>query len=111
MPHFHFVEPCTVSPSSIADVIDFTTPQPNHLGEPHCADTEEETALDLLPSIQDIDAATAQYMAEIGLKDPLQKLGGEDHILAVPVAGTKIADALKLVRFSLEAFCALSKCI
>ena len=83
---------------SVTDHVAYQTVVRAHLSEPHCDEAlaEGATALELLSSVQNPVEKTAKYTAELGLKDPLQKLGGE--VEPVAVAGTRIADSLKKVR-------------
>lgn len=72
--------------------IDFETLIKRDFEEPYCiTDFSSQLDLDSLPGIT--HSETLNYFAETGLKEVLQKLGGESQ--PVDVVGTRIAHALK----------------
>ena len=78
-------------------MIDFTSTIRKY-EQPHCSREkveDESLALDLLPSLRDTQSLT--FGPELGLRDPLQKLGSNEPE-AINVIGTRIARALAKVR-------------
>ncbi|XP_060074042.1 tetratricopeptide repeat protein 17-like isoform X2 [Ylistrum balloti] len=72
--------------------IDFETVIKRDFEEPYCiTDVNSQLDLDSLPGIT--HSETLNYFAETGLKEVLQKLGGESQ--PVGVIGTRVAHALK----------------
>ena len=82
---------------SIKQIIDFSTRITKEFAEPRCSTRlveDESLALDLLPSLR--DRKKLKFGTELGLREPLQKLGGGD-LEPVAVMGTRIARALAKV--------------
>ena len=83
-------------------MVDFEEIVRGSLEEPFCDPdlVKGPLALDLLPSL--VFPQKIKYGSELGLKEPLQKLGGETE--ATSVVGTRIARALRKVGLSLDEY-------